>query len=549
MEDLSFWQVLDAMASAHGNREYLVSPHVRRTYAEVRDRALNLAGNLAAHGCGCQRERDVLQPFESGQDHVGLLSGNRPEYIEAMFGALRARCAPVNLNYRYVASELNQVMRTARVTALFYERDLADTVRAAIADLPPMKMLVEIGGDGTPAIDGAIAYEQAALPSNVVPPDPRPEDLCVACTGGTTGLPKAVLWRQCDLFAGMAGDTHTVTQQPIATLDDLVRFANEVNLKSLVCQPLMHFAGFGNSVLLASAGATMCIPEPGKGFDPSKALSMVEAERVARLGMVGDAFARPLIAELKRHQYDLSSLRVVSSGGAALTPGVKAELARVLGSAVAIREGMGSSEGGLQGGNSWTGNDEAGVFDPAPRMRLLSADRSRELGRDEREHGWLSTVDRVPLGYLNEPGRTAETFPVIDGRRYSIPGDRAQWRDDGKIKLLGRDSLTINTGGEKVFSEEVEEVIRRDPRVDDVLVVGRASERWGQEVVALIVPNGGAAIDRESINREAAGSLARYKLPKEVFIVPAIERTAAGKPDYSWARALVTDATSSESPS
>jgi acyl-CoA synthetase (AMP-forming)/AMP-acid ligase II len=276
------------------------------------------------------------------------------------------------------------------------------------------------------------------------------------------------------------------------------------------------------------------------------ALRMVEQNSIAHLGMVGDAFARPLIEELEKGTYDVSSLRVVSSGGAALTPGVKARLAAVLGKSVSIREGMGSSEGGLQGGNTWTGNDEVGVFDPGPLMRLLSADRSRELNRDEREDGWLATLDRVPLGYLNEPALTATTFPSIGGRRYSIPGDRARWRDDGRIKVLGRDSLTINSGGEKVFAEEVEEVIRSDPRIEDVLVVGRPSERWGQEVVALVVPRSDAVIDRETLNAQAAERLARYKLPKQIFVVAALQRTAAGKPDYRWARALVAGAESQE---
>lgn len=464
--------------------------------------------------------------------------GNRPEYLETMMGALRARGAPVNLNYRYTAAELAQLFETAKVSALIYEADLAELVEKATADRP-LKALIEVGGSRAPALKDAIAFEAIASSGRPISPPvwPKADDLFVACTGGTTGMPKGVLWRQGDLLAAVIGSPHTITNGPADTLEDLLSAARRSPLRMLLGPPLMHFSGFGTALMLMTIGGATILSDPPRGLDPRSFWQTVERERVRIATVVGDAFGRPLLEELRNGYYDTSSLLAVFNGGAAMSNAVKNGLYEALGKIV-ISDGVGSTEGGIQGRSVWKGEAQPAVYQPGPAAALISADRKRLLAPDETELGWLGTGGRVPLGYLNDACKTAETFPVIEGRRYSIPGDRARWREDGAIDMLGRDSVTINTGGEKVFAEEVQRSLESHPAIQEAIVTGRPSERWGQEVVALVVVSPGLTLDRADVLDHAARSLARYKLPKDLIEVDEIARTAMGKPDYVWAKQL-----------
>jgi acyl-CoA synthetase (AMP-forming)/AMP-acid ligase II len=536
VEDLSFWHVFEAVSGVVPEREYLVAPTARRTYREVRERALRLASFLSDRGVGCQVPRARLASHESGQDHVGIYMGNRAEYVESLFGIVAARAAPANVNHRYVAAELEQLVRECGLTGLVYEAESAPAVADVAARVGSFKVLIEVGGEGSPAVAGAFSYEEIAGSGAVRPlPDtPLGEDLCVICTGGTTGLPKGVLWRQCDLLAQLIGDRHLVTGAAVDQLSDLANNLADTPVVALIASPLMHFAGVGTAMLLASAGATIVLADPPRGFNAASALLAIESERVQTMSIVGDAFAKPLLAELGGKTYDTSSLRLIQSGGSVLSARVKRDLKEALGGKVVVSEGLGSSEAGLQARSYSSEDADAGVFIPDSTTRIVSEDRSRELQPTENIIGWLATAGRVPLGYLGQLDLTSRTFPSIEGRRYSIPGDLARWRPDGRVQLLGRAATTINSGGEKIYADEVEHALRQHSGVSEVVVVGRPSERWGSEVVALVVP--GEAFDLDAMMACAGTLLARYKLPKDVIVVESIGRTPVGKVDYSWAR-------------
>lgn len=278
-------------------------------------------------------------------------------------------------------------------------------------------------------------------------------------------------------------------------------------------------------------------------------LATIERERVSSVQIVGDAFARPLLAELGRASGvgkppDLSSLRFLVSGGAILSAPVKAALARAI-PGLRIIDVLGSSETGRQAVHQGTGGQRSdAAFSPEKTAVVLSEDRSRVLAPGDPELGWLAQAGRVPLGYLGDPDKTRATFPTVDGVRYAVAGDRVRWAADGTIEFFGRDSVTINTGGEKVFAEEVEQALTSHPGVEDALVVGRSSPRWGQEVVAVLAGNASdaGATGRpgdDELREHCRRTLAGYKVPKAFFWVDAVERSPSGKPDYAWARQVV----------
>jgi fatty-acyl-CoA synthase len=268
----------------------------------------------------------------------------------------------------------------------------------------------------------------------------------------------------------------------------------------------------------------------------------VEREKVFSLSIVGDAFARPLLDQLQQATYDLSSLRVVGSGGALLSPALKKAFLERL-PQVLVVDGYGSSETGAQGSSAMAaGNDAPGAFRLDAHTCLLDESMTRRLAPGEDALGWVARSGHVPLGYLGDKEKTERTYRTIDGVRYSVPGDRARFAADGSVILLGRDSVCINTGGEKVFAEEVEQVLKKHPAIYDVLVTGTPSERWGQQVTALVALRPGMTASEAELRELAATELARYKLPRAVIFVDSIARTPTGKPDYRWAKETATRA-------
>jgi acyl-CoA synthetase (AMP-forming)/AMP-acid ligase II len=350
-----------------------------------------------------------------------------------------------------------------------------------------------------------------------------------------------VLWRQHDIFVSALGGRPFGASEAFATVDDIVAASVNGGARMMSTAPLMHGAAQWAAFTALTGGNTIVFPADPSRFDAVDIWQTVEREKVLTLQVVGDAMGRPVIEELERTEYDVSGLLALVSGGAALNPSLKERfLARV--PHAIVLDAVGSSETGIQMGHTSTkGSASTGTFTPGVDTAVVNVDLTRELTPGEDEIGWLAQRGHVPLGYLGDAAKTAATYPVIDGQRFSVPGDRAIWRADGIIELLGRDSVTINSGGEKIFAEEVEQAIAQHPDVYDVIVVGRPSEKWGSEVVAVVQLAEGATVSDEDLLTEAGKRLARYKLPKAIVHRERLVRSPAGKADYRWARAQATD--------
>ncbi|MDH3211485.1 MAG: acyl-CoA synthetase [Myxococcales bacterium] len=524
----------EAIAAAIPERECLVFRDRRFTWAQITDRTRRLADVLRRHGLGCRRERGGLQGWESGQDHVALYLYNGNEYLEGMLGAYKARAVPFNVNYRYVDEELEYLFGNADARAVVYHACFAPTLARIRDKLPKVEAWLQVDdGSGEPLLDGALDYERALAEAGPAPPpgDLSPDDLYVLYTGGTTGMPKGVLWRQEDIFraalsAGVEPD-----------LDAIVARARQGGPRTIPSAPFMHGAAHWAAFNMWHVGGTVIVQSQVQHLDPRDIWSTVEREKATVLVIVGDAFGRPLADELRRRDYDLSSLRMLTSGGAILTAALKQEfLARLPN--IRILDTLGSSESGAQASQSSTGTGKAttGDFALSADNLVLTGDLSGVVPPGSEEQGWLARRGHVPLGYYKDPEKTERTFPVIDGVRYAVPGDRAAMAPDGTLRLLGRDAVTINTGGEKVFAEEVEHALKHHPGVYDAVVVGTPSERWGQQVTAIVKLREGERPSEDELRGAAREHIAAFKLPKVFVFVDEITRSPSGKADYRWAR-------------
>jgi 3-oxocholest-4-en-26-oate---CoA ligase len=530
----------DAVAAVIGDREFIVQGDRRFTYAQVIERSNRLASYLHSRGLGCHTERSELPGHEVGQDLLGIYAHNGPEYVEGMLGAWRARVAPFNVNYRYVTSELQYLLSDSGATALLYHAAFAPRLAEVRADLPLLQVLIQIADDsGNALLPGAVDYESivATGPAEGPPVQPSPDDLYVLYTGGTTGMPKGVLWRQHDIFMTSFGGRSLYTGELATCYQDIAdRCAEAPGTKLMVLPPLMHGAAQWAVLTAMTTGQSVVFSPVTSHLDVDDVVRAIEAEKVLAVTVVGDAMARPLADAFERTSADLSSLAVVANGGAQLTPTAKQRLIDSKPNLMVV-DGVGSSETGAQMTHmSASGAVSTGKFTAGPDTFVASEDLESILEPGHDGMGWLAQRGYVPLGYKGDAVKTAATFPVIGGVRYSVPGDRARHLADGSVELLGRDSVTINSGGEKIFAEEVESAIASHPAVADVVVAGRPSERWGQEVVAVVALADGARAEAREIIDHAAAVIARYKLPKAVVFRPTIQRSPAGKADYRWAR-------------
>ena len=532
-------RAFEALAAAYPDRECVVTPSRRVTYARVADRARRLASVLTAHGLGCRRERGSLANHESGQDHVGLYLLNSPEYVEGMIGCYRARVAPFNVNYRYVEDELVYLLDDADAVGLVYHARYAPTLTRIRERLPRLRLLLQVAdASGEKLLPGALDYEAALAAASPGGPavTPTPDDLYILYTGGTTGAPKGVLWRQEDIYhAAMTGGVPGLPGP--ATVEDLVREAEPGGyLRCMVTPPFMHGAAQWVGLGTIHKGGTILLQDKADRLDAEEVWGLIEREGAATMAIVGDAFARPLLDGLDRHAYDLSRLFVIGSGGAILSPHNKqAFLDRV--PHVTVVDGFGASETGAHGSHASRAGESVstGSFSMQSSV-VLRADLSGILPPGTDEIGWVGRSGHVPLGYYKDAAKTARTFPVIEGTRYAVPGDHARLAPDGTIVVLGRGSVSINTGGEKVYAEEVEQVLRRHPAVYDAVVVGTPDERFGEQVSAVVQARAGERPSSEELVAFAAQHLARYKLPKTTVLVDEMVRSPSGKPDYRWAR-------------
>ncbi len=541
MTQFNLATVAETVAAEFPDRPLIVHRGRTFTQGELVGRATRLASYLHAQGLGCHAERSQLAGHEVGQDLLGIYAHNGHEWLESMMGSYRARVAPFNVNYRYVHDELVYLLRDAGATALIYHAAFAPRVAEIRDELPALRVLLQIeDGSGNALLPGAVDYEEALAGASPEPPpvEPSPDDLYVLYTGGTTGMPKGVLWRQHDIFMSAMGGRPLGSTESVSSYEELVervRAANPTRL--LILPPLMHGAAQWAVYNCLAGGNAAIFPDTVEHLDPVDVVRTIEREKPIVVAAVGDAMARPIVDEIAKGTADVSSLFAWANGGAPLSPSLKQRILELL-PHLFITDGMGSSESGAQMTHvSTSGNVGTGTFTPSPEACVVSAERDRLLEPGEDEQGWLAQGGWVPLGYKGDEAKTAATFPVIDGIRYSIPGDRARRRTDGAIELLGRDSVTINSGGEKIFAEEVEMAIASHPAVADVVVTGRPSERWGQEVVAVVALRPGSDATAEELCEHASTHIARYKLPKAVVFREKLVRSPAGKADYRWAKA------------
>jgi fatty-acyl-CoA synthase len=539
--ELNIAALHEAVGRAVPERDCIVWRGRHLSWAEETERTRRLASVLHQAGLGpLQPERPPgSRPgWVSGQDHLALYLHNGNEYLEGMIGAFKARVAPVNVNYRYVTEELSYVLRDAGVRGVVFHSCFAPLLAQVRPELDDLRLLLQVDdGSGQGLLDGARWYEDALAAASPDLPDDlvgswSGDDLYILYTGGTTGLPKGVLWRQADFVVAALGVRVDSPEAAAAA-------APRARLRALPCAPFMHGAAHWNALSALVAGGTVVIQDVVDRLDAADIWTVCSREGVTALQIVGDAFARPLLEELRVHRdhYDLTTLRHLLTGGAILSPANKTAFVELL-PGLTVVDVLGSSESGRQAMVSGT----ASTFAPSPTSVVLNDDFTVALTPGSDESGWLATGGRVPLGYLNDEAKSARTFPSVGGRRYSVPGDRARWMADGSIELLGRDAATINSGGEKIFAEEVEQAVKAHPSVADAVVVGRPSERWGQEVVAIVALAEGAAPDDDALLQEAARHVARYKLPKAIVYVDRVVRSPSGKSDLRWARQAATTA-------
>ncbi len=536
----------EAIAAEVGDREAFVWRDRRLTYTDLAERTRRLANHLAGPGLGCHTERSELAGWESGQDHLALYLYNCNEYIEGMLGAFKARLAPFNVNYRYVAEELVYLLNDAKARGIIYHSVFAPTLQEVLPDVPSLTVLLQVPDESNnELLPGAAWYDDALAAASAEPPDVvrSPDDLYILYTGGTTGMPKGVLWRQGDIFPAALGGRDIGTGEEWPDLEAILANARNGGARMMPAPPFMHGAAHWMAFIAFDWGNTIILPDNTRTLDPADVWSTVEREKANTLLIVGDACGRPLIDELERGNYDLSSMLMLTSGGAALSAPVKNRFLELV-PTMALMDGLGSSETGQQATQFSTAGAEAttGDFTPGVGMCIVDDDMTRVIDPRDQELGWLAQKGRVPLGYLGDQAKTERTFPVIDGVRYSVPGDRANYTADGQLQLHGRDSVTINSGGEKIFAEEVEQALAHHPSVYDVVVTGRPSERWGNEVVAVVQLRDGAKPDVDELLAECEKHVARYKLPKDIVFVDKVVRSPAGKADYRWARQLVEPA-------
>jgi fatty-acyl-CoA synthase len=526
--------LFEAIADAIGERPALAHGDVSRTWGEVDDRASRVAAALVGAGL-------------TTQSKVGLYLYNGPEYLEGQLGVLKARGVPVNINYRYRDTELAYLLENSDAEALIFHSSLAERVALVAGDVPAVKLLVQVADDDTPLVPGAVAYEDLVAGHDPMPRIARdPEDLLLLYTGGTTGMPKGVMFPLGSWTATFtAGALTQAGLDPATPLDDvpalIAGIPEDQRLVTVPCAPLMHGTGLTLGALIPQCAGATVVTLTNRSFDAHELLAAVERHRVTNLAIVGDVFSKPIISAIderaeRGEPADLSSLQRIFSSGAMWSAEVKQALIERL-PQVALNDIMNSSEGAMAT-QVTTCDNAAGTaqFVLNPTTKVFTED-GREVVPGSGDVGMLAASGSIPLGYYKDETKTAVTFREIDGARYSFPGDMATVAADGSIVLLGRGSQVINTGGEKVFPEEVEEAVKRVPGVVDCLVVGVDDDRFGQAVTAVASVEPGAEVSEAQVIAAVKEELAGYKAPKHVVFVDDVPRAPNGKADPKTARA------------
>jgi acyl-CoA synthetase (AMP-forming)/AMP-acid ligase II len=537
--------LFECVAAQVPQREAVVWGGTRLTFRQFDDRATQLAHGLRAMGIG-------------PGSHVGILTYSRPEYLETMVAAFKIRAVPINVNYRYVADELAYLFDNADLEALVLEAAFAPVVAGILERLPRLAhlIIVDDGSDGASALPGAVAYEDVISAESTLADFPARsgDDVYIAYTGGTTGMPKGVVWRQEDIFFAtmtpgveilrpedIAANAVAPVHPRLATLAESGVAVPEIYV-SYSLGPLMHVSGHWSAWgAMLSGGRTVL--HPTRQMDAPTVLGVVDAEGVTMLTIVGDSMGLPLVEALESDpgRYDTSSVLMLGSGGSIMSAGVKERLFAGFPSVMVMVEAIGSSESPSQAlsiTSRGQGPGETLHFEPKEGTTVFD-DELRPVEAGSGVVGRLATTGRVPIGYYNDPEKSARTFVTVDGVRWALPGDMASLEADHSIRLLGRGSMCINTGGEKVYPEEVEAVLKAHDRVVDAVIVGTPDQRFGERVAAVVeaVPNGPAPT-LEELQEYCRAHLAGHKVPRQLFIVEKVPRSPSGKLDYGWAKRI-----------
>lgn len=528
--------LFESLVDAIGEREALVCGDRRLTFRELDERASRLAHYWADRGVGAG-------------DHIGLYLFNSAEFIEAMIAAFKIRAVPVNINYRYVADELRYMLENADLVALVHHREFAPVIADVVGGFAAANNLVYVEDGSGADVDaiGSVDFEKAVAGarSDRDFPERSEDDLYIIYTGGTTGMPKGVMWRHEDVFfAGLQGGNPGGA--PVSCPEELAQVALSKNppMVTMPVAPFIHGAAQW-AALIGMFGGGKVVVQAGRSMNPALIWELVSRERVNLMTIVGDAMARPLANELEGNpgRYDTSSLIVIGSAGAVFSEAVKAELKKHLPNVFFI-DSFGSTESGHTGSMTATRSASASGH---PRFQMTDnvtvLDEARKpVQPGSGVIGMLARKGRLPIGYYKDPKKTAETFLEIGGERWVIPGDMATIDADGMITVFGRGAVCINSGGEKIFPEEVEEVLKAHPEVEDAIVVGVPDDRWGQRVAAVVQPRASCRPAVSTVEAHCRKHIAGYKVPKEFHFVAKVQRQPSGKPDYKWAREVAVAA-------
>ena len=519
--DWNFGDLLDATgANVPGDRPAIIRGDTTVNWRDFDTRTNRLARAMLAAG---------LQPG----DRVAILARNIPEFIEIAAATFKARVTHVNLNFRYTSSEIEYVLRDCNAVALFYQDEFAETVAPLVGGpIEHLALSVQIGGDGAYA---AMAEDGDPNPLDIVR---SPDDGYLLYTGGTTGRPKGVMWRSTDARRSQL-ESPVVAATPASMADHIGRVRNGAPGRVMPACPLMHGAGLTSCLAELVIGGTAVLL-PFDRFDAEGLWDEVARHHVTRVLIVGDAFARPMADALTAHpgRWDLSSLRLISSAGLMWSEEIKAQLLAAV-PQLTLLDILGASEAsGL--GYSIANRERStptGTFERGPQTVIVAQEEDRLIEVGQSGAGWLARRPPFGSGYHNDPEKSATVYRTINGEPFAIPGDMAEWLPDGRFRLLGRGSMCINSGGEKIFVEEVEEALKRVPGIADAMVVGIPDPRFGNSVAALIEV--GDEPDEAAIRTALAVDLAAYKIPRRIVRVAAVPRHASGKSDYRRASELV----------
>lgn len=517
----NFADLFEHSVDAMPDRIALIEEGRRVTYRGLDERANRLAHHLAAHGV-------------TRGTHIGFQMHNSIDTMQTLIACFKLAAVPVNINFRYGPEELTYLYDNADLEYLVYHACYGEAVRAAAQRSPRLKYLLCAADDRTPADPGVDCLAEVTAAASPTRPEVArtADDLFVMYTGGTTGMPKGVLWRQEDMWRVLGGGIDFYSNEPVTDEYQQSRTGAAGEPSTwMILPPLMHLAAMMPTfIALWSGNCVIFVPR----FDPAHVWRTVAAERPGVLVVTGDAMARPLIDAYRADPVDATGLFMIASGAALLTQPTKNALLDLIPN-LFVSDSIGSSETGF-GGIGFAQRDA----DPARKPRVsigrgavVVDDDGRPVGPGE--EGWLAKTGAVPIGYYKDPERTAKLFKVVDGQRIVVTDDRARLEDDGTISLIGRGNMVINTGGEKVFAEEVEGVVKSHADIYDATVIGVPHERWGQQV-AVVVSLTGEALDPEDLRAHVRGHLAGYKVPRAVWITDTIVRSPSGKPDYTWAR-------------